>query len=295
MRLTPTEISAIQNHSRHFWGKAVSVWLFGSRVDDSKRGGDIDLLVLSKNEDERIRFLKEEINFLIALKNDIGDQKIDVVFATPTIMENNPFCRTLGVTIPLTGVHLVRLTPELLTAFRIFHQEVGGGCFCAVWNSYDDSWQERCNTDAGASNLEHITKDVRAGRRCGFFLFQEGRVVAWTASGPKSDFPYLSQKLGSRLTSSDTTRWSIGCMTVHPSMRGQGLQDILLDCVCEHARANGAADIEGYPVVPSDKQRAYRGSARLFIRHGFQKVASEFDDEDEFPVMRFSFSLQSKV
>lgn len=295
MRLTAAEVLAIQKTSRRIWGETVSVWLFGSRVDDSKCGGDIDLLVLAANEDERIAFLKSEMDFLIELKSLIGEQKIDVVFATTQSLEQDAFLRTLGARIPLTGTHLVPLTPELLSTFQQFHCDVGGGCFCAVWSSFDENWHERCSKDSGIANFEHTAAAVRSGQKRGFFLFREGQPVAWTATGLKSQFPYLSQKIGSRLTPVEEERWSIGCLSVHPKMRGQGLQDILLKQINELARANGAADIEGYPVVPNDPERAYRGSFKLFVRHGFQKVASEILEEDEFPVMRLSFASETRA
>ena len=45
MRLTPTEIAAIKAAARDAFGETVVVRLFGSRVDDHRRGGDIDLHV----------------------------------------------------------------------------------------------------------------------------------------------------------------------------------------------------------------------------------------------------------
>jgi len=295
VRLTAAEISAIQKTSRHFWGETVSMWLFGSRVDDSKRGGDIDLLVIASNEHERIAFFKNEIDFLIELKSIIGEQKIDIVFATRQSLENDVFLRTLGSRVPLTGVHLVPLTPELITTFRQFHCDLGGGCFCAGWSAFDENWQERCNKDSGIANFEHTAAAVRSGQKRGFFLFREGQPVAWTAAGLKSHFPHLSQKIGSRLTPVEATRWSIGCLSVHPKMRDQGLQDVLLKHVLQLARHSGAADIEAYPVIPGDMERAYRGSFQLFARHGFQKVASEFLENEEFPVMRLSFGSEPRT
>ena len=56
-----------------------NIYLFGSRVDDTKRGGDIDLYLVPeiKFDDERNR----KINFMIKLDEYIGEQKIDVVLA----------------------------------------------------------------------------------------------------------------------------------------------------------------------------------------------------------------------
>ena len=53
--------------------------LFGSRTDDTQRGGDIDLyLIPTKKFDDEI---KRKISFLVKLDNYIGEQKIDVVMA----------------------------------------------------------------------------------------------------------------------------------------------------------------------------------------------------------------------
>ena len=45
MRLTKKEIETIVRIAREIYGWNVEVYLFGSRTDDIKRGGDIDLLV----------------------------------------------------------------------------------------------------------------------------------------------------------------------------------------------------------------------------------------------------------
>ncbi|MHB1896659.1 MAG: nucleotidyltransferase domain-containing protein, partial [Metallibacterium sp.] len=45
MRLTPEQAAIIRSAAAEVFGSDARVWLFGSRVDDSKRGGDIDLLI----------------------------------------------------------------------------------------------------------------------------------------------------------------------------------------------------------------------------------------------------------
>lgn len=45
MCLTKKEIETIVRIAREIYGWNVEVYLFGSRTDDIKRGGDIDLLV----------------------------------------------------------------------------------------------------------------------------------------------------------------------------------------------------------------------------------------------------------
>ena len=63
------------------------VLLFGSRVNDKARGGDIDLLIESPKK-EKMNF-KNKVKFLSDLKLTIGDQKIDVIYNKKKIRSNS--------------------------------------------------------------------------------------------------------------------------------------------------------------------------------------------------------------
>lgn len=45
MRLSPEQITNIRSLTSQLAGASARVWLFGSRVRDEARGGDVDLLV----------------------------------------------------------------------------------------------------------------------------------------------------------------------------------------------------------------------------------------------------------
>jgi predicted nucleotidyltransferase len=47
MRLTQQQVSTIIDTTQAVAGANSGVWLYGSRLDDSRRGGDIDLMVKS--------------------------------------------------------------------------------------------------------------------------------------------------------------------------------------------------------------------------------------------------------
>ncbi len=51
------------------------VYLFGSRTDESKKGGDIDILILAERELKR----KEKASIEFAFFNKFGEQKLDLV------------------------------------------------------------------------------------------------------------------------------------------------------------------------------------------------------------------------
>ena len=60
MRLEEYEILILKELSKKFFGKNPKIYLFGSRVDDNKKGGDIDIFV---DSDQEIDF-KKQIEFL---------------------------------------------------------------------------------------------------------------------------------------------------------------------------------------------------------------------------------------
>jgi uncharacterized protein len=93
MRLDQFEIEAINSLAVKYFGKEAQVFLFGSRVDEDKKGGDIDLFI--KNENEELLTLENRIQFLSELKNQIGDQKIDVVFDNLITRSKNSFYNSI--------------------------------------------------------------------------------------------------------------------------------------------------------------------------------------------------------
>jgi predicted nucleotidyltransferase len=78
MRLSAEQVEAIKQETEHFFGARAEVWLFGSRVDDNQRGGDIDLYVRSAVADAA-QLAQARFTFLAHLKRRIGDRKIDLV------------------------------------------------------------------------------------------------------------------------------------------------------------------------------------------------------------------------
>ena len=78
MRLQPSEINTIKAITRQVFGKDSKVILFGSRVNDKVKGGDIDLYLQTP---ENSKAAEKKIEYLVALKSTLGDQKIDVIIS----------------------------------------------------------------------------------------------------------------------------------------------------------------------------------------------------------------------
>ena len=88
MRLSTDQIKAIRQAATAAFGQGTSVWLFGSRVDDSKKGGDIDLLVspishLESGAEVQQQGFMQKIKMLTLLERLLGERKVDIVVEQP--------------------------------------------------------------------------------------------------------------------------------------------------------------------------------------------------------------------
>lgn len=80
MRITPEQIAIIIQTTRSIAGQDANVWLYGSRLDDTRRGGDVDLLVESAPaagflDRARIKYRLEKI---LQLPVDVLTTSLDV-------------------------------------------------------------------------------------------------------------------------------------------------------------------------------------------------------------------------
>ena len=95
MRLEPEQVQAIREEV-HQADPAAEVYLYGSRANDSARGGDIDLLVVSG----KLGF-RELMHLRTAILDRIGWQQLDLVVRRPDQLHE-----PLAVVARQTGIKL---------------------------------------------------------------------------------------------------------------------------------------------------------------------------------------------
>lgn len=81
MRLTPLQQRIIKEEVARVMGEGVRVLLFGSRTDDSRRGGDIDLYLETPTRQEQA--WRKVLRLNAALQERLGEQKLDIVLHQP--------------------------------------------------------------------------------------------------------------------------------------------------------------------------------------------------------------------
>ncbi|MDH7604646.1 MAG: nucleotidyltransferase domain-containing protein [Melioribacter sp.] len=76
MRLKKENIEIIKTLAKKYFGEDAKVYLFGSRIDDNKKGGDIDLYI---ETDVKDNIIEKKIKLIGELHKELGEQKIDIV------------------------------------------------------------------------------------------------------------------------------------------------------------------------------------------------------------------------
>ena len=147
-----------------------------------------------------------------------------------------------------------------------------GGCWCMLWRRSKSVME----AEKGDGNRAAMQALFAGGSGPGLIARINGRPAGWIQIAPREDFPRLA---GSRVLKpvDDRPVWSVACFLVGKDHRRRGLSVALLNAACDHARAQGAEIVEGYP-IDTDKAKyppvyAWTGFAGAFRAAGFTEVA----------------------
>jgi predicted nucleotidyltransferase len=87
VRLSDSERLIVREAVARRFGSQSQVLLFGSRLDDSRRGGDVDLLVELPHEVDDP--LTEAVGPQVDVMRALGERKVDVLIAYPGCIERS--------------------------------------------------------------------------------------------------------------------------------------------------------------------------------------------------------------
>lgn len=83
MRLTPTQTRQIRLAAEQLAGLGVQARIFGSRLDDNARGGDIDLLLQLPNPVDNPAWLAAQVS--ARASRAVDGRKVDVLLIAPNL------------------------------------------------------------------------------------------------------------------------------------------------------------------------------------------------------------------
>jgi len=79
MRLKPEVKKQIIQYAKQYFGNDIKLYLFGSRIYDNKKGGDIDIFIESMHNID----IQIQINFLRDIYRNVTERKVDLIIKTP--------------------------------------------------------------------------------------------------------------------------------------------------------------------------------------------------------------------
>jgi predicted nucleotidyltransferase len=85
MRLTPQQVADIRRSAEQCAGARARVWLFGSRVHDERRGGDVDLLLELDEPVEQPARLAAQLAARVS--RQMHGRKVDVLVKAPNLAQ----------------------------------------------------------------------------------------------------------------------------------------------------------------------------------------------------------------
>lgn len=83
MRLTEHEIQIIRDTAHEVFGQNIRIILFGSRVDDAAKGGDIDLMIETSEEVDRPALFSARVASRVS--RSLSGRAVDVVLKAPNL------------------------------------------------------------------------------------------------------------------------------------------------------------------------------------------------------------------
>ena len=101
MRLSSSERNLLRQAARDAFEPEVALRLFGSRLDDARKGGDIDLLLETRMVDAA-QIAKAQVRFLSRVYTLMVEQKIDLLIDFPARQQRPPIfeiARSQGVVL----------------------------------------------------------------------------------------------------------------------------------------------------------------------------------------------------
>ena len=164
-------------------------------------------------------------------------------------------------------------------------------CLCQSWRMTSSEYAN----SLPKVRAEALRRQLAETPAPGLLAYEDGEPAGWVGFAPRERSGRLARsKTIPRID--DVPVWAIYCFTVRVGHRRRGIAHALLDGVIAYAREHDVPALEAYPVVTGGRRihatAAYHGTAGMFTRAGFRKVAATTAQADHLPrcVMRLDLA-----
>jgi GNAT superfamily N-acetyltransferase len=172
------------------------------------------------------------------------------------------------------AVSVVPVTPDRWDELAAFFGPHGAysNCWCAWFRVRAKDF------DNGPGNRRLLRRLTKDGAVPGLLAYDHSRPVGWVSVAPREQFERISRSPVIGPADRDETGiWSLVCFWIPVRQRGAGIGTALLAGAVDHARAQGAAAVEAYPVETAGERRPgadlFTGTVEMFRKAGFTITA----------------------
>lgn len=193
-----------------------------------------------------------------------------------------------------------RLTPELAEDYFDFfdNRAFSDGspfypCYCNAFNMSKDRIEAEFNRKAeeyggGKESWKRALREsaermVAAGEIQGYLAYDQGKAIGWCNANERMSY-YRTGEFDLGNVPEDEAYMhcsgpgevkAIVCFEIAPGYRGRGIASMLLQRVCDDAKAEGYQYVEAYPVQDGGYLgMAFTGPVHMYEKAGFVTCAS---------------------
>jgi GNAT superfamily N-acetyltransferase len=157
-----------------------------------------------------------------------------------------------------------------------------GRCQCQRQRLGDRDWWHLPVAERAAILREEThCGDPRSAETIGIVAYVDDEPAGWCAVDVRGVYGRVRGSpvpwKGRDEDKDDPSVWAIACLVVRKGFRHQGLTYPLVAAAVEHARARGAASVEGYPLLTEGKEVTWDelsvGPLGPFLAAGFREVS----------------------
>lgn len=175
--------------------------------------------------------------------------------------------------------------PCYCTAYNMSKERIDRefNCKCKEYGGGDEGWKRALR--------ECADRMVSADEVQGYLLYDGGTVVGWCNANDRLSYYRVSEFDPSNTPPDEGCGYcgergiikSVVCFEIAPDYRGKGLASMLLNKVCEDARAQGYTYVEGYPANDGGYDGiAFTGPMRLYEKLGFEV----YEQKEDYAIVR---------
>lgn len=173
--------------------------------------------------------------------------------------------------MPRADLSIVPATPDRWADLADLFRAGGDSahCWCAWFRMRDQAF----GAARVAGRRRRLEGLVAAGEGPGLLAYAADEPVGWVSVVPRAALARIEPPDQQPPAVEAGPVWAVTCFVIRPGHRRQGVAGALLEAAIDHARHQGAAILEGYPVEsPRSASSAFPGVISMFQRCGFRET-----------------------